>query len=68
MTGGDTHVQFLRDLQRIRSKGVHRKTGEYEQALEKLGIAAMHRVDGSHRLFEEAVNFLRWLEDQLSLK
>jgi hypothetical protein len=65
-SGSDTHLQFLRDLQRIRSKGVHRKTGEYERALEKLGVAAMHRVDASHRLFAKAVGFLWWLENQLN--
>jgi len=66
-SGGDAHLEFLRGLQRLRSKGVHRKTAEYEDALGKLGLNSMHPVDASRRAFQMAVDLLQWLGVQVGV-
>jgi hypothetical protein len=65
MSGGEAHFKMLRGLQRIRSKGVHRKDEAYNDALNALGLKSLHRVDASRHVFQMAVDFLRWLQSVL---
>jgi hypothetical protein len=65
MSGGEAHFKMLRGLQRIRSKGVHRKDEAYNDALNALGLKSIHRVDASRHVFQMAVDFLRWLQSVL---
>lgn len=55
-------VQFLRDLQTLRSTGsAHRKGSGYEKIIAKLGIDPMRKPDAVRRFLEEATGALRAL-------
>jgi hypothetical protein len=48
-------VQFLRDLQTLRSKGsAHRKGSGYDKILAKLGVDPARKPDAVRRLLEQA--------------
>jgi hypothetical protein len=66
LTGGKPHLQFLRNLQSIRSKGVHRKDERYTKALGALGVESLNRVDASRLIFQMAVELLQWLESAIA--
>lgn len=55
-------IQFLRDLQTLRSTGsAHRKGSAYEKIIAKLGIEPARRPDAVRRLLEEASALLKSL-------
>lgn len=55
-------VQFLRDLQTLRSTGsAHRKGSGYEKIIAKLGVNAARKPDAVRRILEEASAALRAL-------
>ncbi|MEW6245335.1 MAG: hypothetical protein AB1555_01345 [Nitrospirota bacterium] len=57
---GKTIIQFLRDLQTLRSKGSgHKKGSSYDAIVAKLGINLARKPDGVRKLLEEAIIALR---------
>ena len=59
---GQSVVQFLRDLQTLRSTGsAHRKGSGYDKIAERLGIQAPRKPDAVRRLLEEATAALQSL-------
>lgn len=63
--GIEPFLKFLRQLQTLRSKSVHRKDADYREALRKLGVESLPRVAASTRIFQSAVDSLAWLEAQI---
>jgi hypothetical protein len=56
----DAVIQFLRDLQTLRSTGsAHRKGAAYDKIIAKLGVDAARKPDAIRRLLEEATAALR---------
>jgi hypothetical protein len=59
---GQSIVEFLRDLQTLRSTGsAHRKGSGYEKIIAKLGVDVTRKPDTVRRLLEEATAALRAL-------
>ena len=57
---GESIVQFLRDLQTLRSTGSgHRKGSAYEKIIAKLGVDPARKSDAISRLLEAATAMLR---------
>lgn len=62
-------VQFLRDLQTLRSTGsAHRKGSGYEKIIAKLGVDATRKPEAVRRLLEEATAGLRALRQHYCVK
>jgi len=60
--GFQTHVQFLRDLQDLRSSGVsHRKGRNYDKAAKKFGVSEKTLPSVFRDILEQAISFLIWL-------
>ena len=59
-------IQYLRDLQTLRSTGTaHRKGSAYEKILVKLGMEATRKPEAMRRLLEEGTATLRSLSCEL---
>jgi len=59
-------IQFLRDLQRLRSTGVaHRKGADYQKTLERLGLTGERKADVMKILLTKAVAVLQTLHKVL---
>lgn len=55
-------IQFLRDLQTLRSTGsAHRKGSAYEKIIAKLGVESSRKPEAVRRLLEEAIGLLKSL-------
>ena len=55
-------VQFLRDLQTLRSTGsAHRKGSEYDRIIARLGVESTRKPDAVRRLLEKATATIRAL-------
>lgn len=60
--GGESIVQFLKDLQQLRSTGSgHRKGAAYDKEVARIGIDPSRRPDSVARLLSEAVAMLEVL-------
>ncbi len=60
----DEHVQFLRDLQSLRSSGAaHRKGGNYKRMAKRLGLDTKDRRVVFDELLNRAISFLRSAEE-----
>ena len=63
--GGEAIVQFLKDLQLLRSTGSgHRKGSEYDKTIARLGVDPSRKPEAISRLLEEGVAMLRALRAQ----
>lgn len=60
--GYETHIQFLRDLQDLRSTGTgHRKGKSYNKTVERIGIENRSLIDAFELLLEKADNYIEYL-------
>src|SRR3989339_258718 len=59
----ELHISFLRDLQKLRSKGAaHKKGKEYDALLKKFGIDKVGYQIGFERILLKAINFIEYLK------
>lgn len=59
----EQHIQFLRNLQSLRSTGSgHRKGKSYEKASEKFGLEDNNFVEVFERILKDAISFIEFLE------
>lgn len=59
--GFEKHIQFLRDLQSLRSSGVaHRKGGNYSKAAKRFGSSDQPLPIIFREILESAIQFLNW--------
>jgi len=59
----ETHIQFLRDLQELRSSGsAHRKGSKYKEVVTRLGLGDTPLSEFSKCLFEKAKEYLVFLK------
>ncbi len=62
IVGFEPHIQFVRNLQELRSAGsAHRKGGNYKKVTKKLGLDDIPFSDFLKRLFEQANEYLKFL-------
>ena len=60
----DIHIQFLRDLQELRSSGTgHRKGRSYEKISRKFGLNEKSRTEVFEEILQSANAFLTYLKD-----
>lgn len=65
----DIVIQFLRDLQTLRSTGAaHRKSSNYQKALERLGLVGKKGPEVMQIILARAVNMLRLLIEFVEAK
>ncbi|MFJ7638426.1 hypothetical protein [Peribacillus sp. NPDC097225] len=55
----EQHIQFLRNLQSLRSTGSgHRKGKSYEKASEKFGLEDNNFIEVFERILKDAISFI----------
>lgn len=60
----EEHIQFLRDLQELRSTGTgHRKGKSYDKISKKFGLATKRKIDVFEDILEKSNAFLTYLND-----
>ncbi|MED0657741.1 hypothetical protein P4S75_10435 [Anoxybacillus ayderensis] len=65
VTGYETHIKFLRNLQELRSTGSgHRKGRSYEKVCEKFNLRDGNFVEVFEKILEDSILFIEFLEDK----
>ena len=60
----EEHIQFLRDLQELRSSGTgHRKGKSYDKISKKFGMEEKQKMDVFEDIVERSISFLSFLKE-----
>lgn len=65
---GDTHIQYLRDLQSLRSSSsAHRKGKNYQNISKKLGLNVRTKSQVFQEILQHGISYLKFLDDNICL-
>lgn len=60
----EDHIQFLKDLQELRSTGTgHRKGRSYDKISRKFGLGDKNKIDAFEEILRKAVCFLNYMQE-----